>query len=427
MSKNYDYIIVGAGPCGLTIAKELSKKNKNVLVLERGSSLDQKKLGTIFYPLFRYDKRALLKSKQGINIYRFFAVGGTSIVSCGNAVEFTKAEYKKIGIDFTKELAEARQESCVREKNLPIGRASARIMKEANKLGYDMKPMPKFRLTDKCISCSRCILGCTNGAKWTSKECLKEVNKEKVYLITRFCVTKVIQSDGKAIGVEGKSRGFRKDRFFADKIILSAGGIGTPIILQNSDIEAGDNLFVDLFNVTYGVSKEFNQRKEAVMSVVCEKFHEDEGFVISPFVDCCAGFIPSVELRHVLNTFKLNRIMGIMTKISDDSVGKIHADGRIDKEATKNDLKKLKRGSRIAREILVKCGVDPKKIFISKIRGAHPGGTAGIGRVVNNNLETNIKNLYACDASVLPFAPGLPPILSLITLAKWFGKKISEN
>ncbi len=33
-------------------------------------------------------------------------------------------------------------------------------------------------------------------------------------------------------------------------------------------------------------------------------------------------------------------------------------------------------------------------------------------------------NLSVCDASVLPKAPGLPPILTIVALAKWLGKAL---
>ena len=51
-------------------------------------------------------------------------------------------------------------------------------------------------------------------------------------------------------------------------------------------------------------------------------------------------------------------------------------------------------------------------------RGAHPGGTAKIGEIVDSNLETEISNLYVCDASVLPISPGKPPILTILALSK---------
>ncbi|MDD5431895.1 MAG: FAD-dependent oxidoreductase [Candidatus Omnitrophica bacterium] len=419
MEKKYDYIIVGAGLCGLVLAKELVKKNKTVLLLEKGGIINN--LGSVFPAALFYDKFALAKSIQGVTIFRVFGVGGTSIVSCGNAVDFTDKEYNQLSIDFKDEIAEAKKECFVRDSGLEIGKTSHRIMDAANKLGYEMFPMPKFSITGKCLDCGHCSEGCKFGIKWSAKKCWEEIKHLGIDLITRFSVKRIIEESGKATGVEGKNG----KKYFADKIILSAGGIGTPIILQNSGIEAGDNLFVDLFHMTYGVAKDSTQAKELSMSVVCTKFHKTEGFVLSPFVDPnCIGLFSGLEPKDYLNIFKRRKLIGIMTKINDDSIGKVYPDGTISKAPTENDLRKLKKGRDIAKTILVECGVDPKNIFVTKLKGAHPGGTAAIGKVVDNNLETKLKNLFVCDASVLPFAPGLPPMLPLIAMTKWFAKKI---
>lgn len=424
MNKEYDFIIAGGGHSGLVLAKELSNKNKKILVLEKGGFADR--LGTTLAVAPLYEKFAFAGSRQGVPIFRTFCIGGTGIVGCGNAVEFTDKEYDTLQIDFKPLLAEAKKESCARVEGLPvsIGIASKRIMREANKLGYDMGPMPKFSITGKCISCGRCIGGCKYGVKWTSRECLKSSKKENLDLFTNVAVEKVIESNGKAIGIETTS----KKRYFADKIILSAGGIGTPIILQNSGLGAGKNLFVDLFTMTYGVSKEYNQRNELPMSVVCTKFHASDGFVMAPFVDY--NFLPllsGLRLSQLLNVQKVDKLMGIMVKINDDNIGRVNRDGAIDKEPTHNDRSKLKKGSDIAREILINCGVDHKSIFVTKAKGAHPGGTAAIGEVVDKNLQTEMKNLYVCDCSVFPSAPGLPPMLSLVALSKWFANNVSKN
>ena len=54
--------------------------------------------------------------------------------------------------------------------------------------------------------------------------------------------------------------------------------------------------------------------------------------------------------------------------------------------------------------------------------GGHSGGTAAIGELVNNNLQPEVNNLFADDASALPTAPGLPPILTIVALAKRLAK-----
>ncbi|MBU1998500.1 MAG: NAD(P)-binding protein, partial [Candidatus Omnitrophica bacterium] len=79
MQERYDYIIVGAGLCGLVLAKELSQKNKRVLILERGGYI--RNLGSIMYVAPFYDKIGLAKSRQGVINLRVLGVGGTSVVS----------------------------------------------------------------------------------------------------------------------------------------------------------------------------------------------------------------------------------------------------------------------------------------------------------------------------------------------------------
>jgi choline dehydrogenase-like flavoprotein len=45
--------------------------------------------------------------------------------------------------------------------------------------------------------------------------------------------------------------------------------------------------------------------------------------------------------------------------------------------------------------------------------------------VVDNNLQTEVNNLFVCDSSVLPIAPGLPPILTIVALAKRLAKLLA--
>ena len=75
---------------------------------------------------------------------------------------------------------------------------------------------------------------------------------------------------------------------------------------------------------------------------------------------------------------------------------------------------------------MIKAGVKNGSLIDSTIQGAHPGGTAAIGKVVDNNLQTKVDNLFVCDASVLPVASGLPPILTITALAKRMAKKLAS-
>jgi hypothetical protein len=72
-----------------------------------------------------------------------------------------------------------------------------------------------------------------------------------------------------------------------------------------------------------------------------------------------------------------------MAKTTDDAVGNVDENGVIHKPITKDDQKRLDKGKQLSSEILMQAGANPKSIFTSPIRGAHPGGTASIGNVVN--------------------------------------------
>jgi choline dehydrogenase-like flavoprotein len=47
-----------------------------------------------------------------------------------------------------------------------------------------------------------------------------------------------------------------------------------------------------------------------------------------------------------------------------------------------------------------------------------------VGRLLDANLETSAKNLYCYDTSVLPEAPGVPPALTLVVLAKRLARRL---
>ncbi|MHC4592251.1 MAG: GMC oxidoreductase, partial [Planctomycetota bacterium] len=68
---------------------------------------------------------------------------------------------------------------------------------------------------------------------------------------------------------------------------------------------------------------------------------------------------------------------------------------------------------------------DTNSFVVTRPQGAHPGGTAAIGKVVNADLQTEVDNLFVCDASVLPNAPGLPPIPTIVALAKRLAKALA--
>ena len=428
MKLKTEIAIIGSGAGGATIAKELSKKGKKVLILERGSFT--KEIGTQRAGLGFYDRCALRTSKEGTIIYRTLMVGGTTVVSCGNGIRVLESELKGLGIDLSKEFEETEKELLIAPlpKKL-IGPGSELIMNSANRMGLEMVPMPKYINSKKCNSCGRCVLGCARGAKWSAVNYVKEAMKHGAQLISKVDVKQIAIHNNRAIGLVAKSpKG--TVRIYADKVILAAGGIGSPAILKRSGIEeAGNKLFADLFNVTYGLLRErdINLWAEPTMAVVSTKHMKSKGFILSPFVDVPLILRWVMSKRRQLQNFRYKNLLGIMVKIQDENMGRVGADERFEKKPTSIDNEKLNEGAEISKRILIESGVKKSDVIFTKPRAAHPGGTASIGDVVNKNLETKIKNLYICDASVLPKSPGAPPIVTIISLAKRLSNHLIES
>jgi predicted dinucleotide-binding enzyme len=117
MDQKHEFIVVGTGAGGATLARELTKKNKKVMVVERGKL--ESSLGTFQDAIRYYDGNKITKlpakSKEGVILYRTFQSGGTTVVSCANGVRSLEKEFSDLGINLSSEFAEA-------EKKLKLSR-----------------------------------------------------------------------------------------------------------------------------------------------------------------------------------------------------------------------------------------------------------------------------------------------------------------
>ncbi|MFA5271301.1 MAG: GMC family oxidoreductase [Candidatus Omnitrophota bacterium] len=419
-----EIVIVGSGPGGATLAKELSKKGKKVILVEKGKR--ETKLGRMKDGLRFYEKHSFRKSKQGIILYGTRMVGGTSVVASGNALRCSQKELFDLGIDLENQFIEAEQE--LKTSPLPdkyISEGAQKILESAQALGLEPKRVPKFINPEKCKICGSCVLGCKYNAKWSAINYVDEAIRNGASLMTHTKVIKVLAANGKAQGIEAIGPD-GPIKIMSNIVIISAGGIQTPIILQKSGIaNAGKKMFCDPFMTTYGITKNTNQTK----GVNAPGYILKPGrFIAFPFIDPSVQFLLYTGGKPLFGRFPRHKALGMMTKIDDESVGKVNVNGSIEKTITLKDKEKFQEGTKLVKEILIKAGAEPSSVFtIKQIRGPHPGGTAAIGEVVNNNLETEIKNLFVCDNSVLPKAPGLPPILTIIALSKWLAKRLAFN
>lgn len=59
--------------------------------------------------------------------------------------------------------------------------------------------------------------------------------------------------------------------------------------------------------------------------------------------------------------------------------------------------------------------------------GAHPGGTVRIGELPDKNCQTEIRNCYCMDASIIPEPWGVPPTVTIVAMAKRLARHLTAE
>lgn len=392
------FVIVGTGAGGGILARELALNGLPVTILEKGPYIESK-------DAFRYYD----KYSEDVDLLTTTCIGGATIVSMSNMVRALDEEL----LDYDVDLSEAYEfvEELVGVHQLDdshIGKGTQAFLDAGRELGLNTLKMPKAIREKDCIQCGNCAFGCPADAKWSGKDFVDEAVEAGATLICDANVVEVISENGKACGVKYIKDG-SEEIIEADKVILSAGAIGSTLILRNSGIKnAGEEIFFDPFVSVGGYIKDINFNSEVQMAGLII----GENFVLSPhFSSFIRANIPDDSVTD-------KDILSIMVKTADECKGHVTDEGDVVKINTITDIRYLAEGAATAGFVLEKAGVDPKTIGSTVYRGAHPGGTAPIGKIVDSNLETEIANLFVCDASVLPISPGKPPILTILALSK---------
>ena len=414
MNRKYDFIIVGSGAGGATLARELSRRNKSVLILEAGEN----KFPPPFTPAM---------SKEGVAIFEVLGAGGATTLCNGNAVRALERDLAERGINLETEYRELETELAIAPIALSLlsPNGSLRLLEIFNGSGLRLERMPKFIDPNKCVRCGRCSSGCETGAKWDVRSFLDQALACGAELLCQIHVEKVIIEHGQATGVQALSPD-GPQQYHANTVVLAAGGLRTPIILQRSGLEkAGQKLFIDTCELWMGVTPEIDLSHEPPMQLVNMEHSFTDRFIATTV------YTHNKErLRFYCGEnaelFLKNKWFGVLVKIGDEAVGRIFPDGTVSKGVTPRDREKFEKGGQVARDILLRAGADPKTIFKQPtVYGGHNGASAAIGEIVDTDLKTEVDNLFVCDASVLPLAPGLPPILTILALARRLGKRLS--
>jgi len=423
-------IVVGSGAGGCMAAKELAACGMDVVVLEAGRafkpfSWNMNKLEPLRRAGLFFDERMIQllfpemrvdKAQDGLVHVMGRTVGGTTTLATGNALRYDRY-LADLGVNLDAEFDElAGEVPQTADHRSGWSALTERLFAAFEDMGLDPQVTPKF-MTDasRCVACGECVLGCKFGAKWTADKLIADV--EGVSLMEGASVKQVVIKDGRATGVVVRMGG--KNEFVgADVVVLSAGGLGTPVILSASGIPACPTLFVDPVLCVAARWEGAGLERQLPMPFVSEQ----PDFILSPYFDWLSFYFNRAwRMPH-------GDIMSIMIKMADASIGSY--DGkRLDKPLIDSDWETIACAVDLSYDVLEAVGVSREKTFFGTLNAGHPGGCFPLTEDEAETLHHDAlpTNLYLADASLLPRSMGNPPILTIMALAKRIARLAAQS
>lgn len=423
-------IVVGSGAGGATVAKEL-QGDFDVLVLEAGREFRPfridldiperlKRLGLLFDErLIRllFPAMKVGRTRRGMVLVRGLGTGGTTTLATANALRLDSG-LKRLGIDLDEEFDELAREVPVSTAHRERWNATTRRLYDVfGDMGLDPRPLPKMRRRESCGNCGRCVLGCPSGAKWDSREFLGEAVSRGAWVLTKRPVRKVLFENGRATGVVAGAWG-RLRVYRADVVVLAAGGLGSPDILQRSGIACEPGLFVDPVLCVAAPWPKAGLDRDIPMPFAAER----GPFILSPYFDYLSYFFNRDWPPGPGN------ILSLMIKLADAGEGTVRG-GRVETDLQPQDTEALGEAVALCADILGRMGAGKGEMFFGTLNAGHPGGMLPLTSAEAATLRSPRlpENLYVADASLLPEALGKPPILTIMALAKKIAKIIRRT
>jgi len=478
-----DAVIIGSGCAGAVVAGELQEAGISCLVLEEGGHYTREQYGR-FTPaeslrhLYRdYGASVVLGRGDTPNIYLLLGkcVGGGSVVNGG--VCFKTPDYVIDSWRNDHGLAEITHEAMEKAfdrvaqrlaiapvpEDLHLG-GVRRFRSAADRLGYHGYTIS--RNVKDCDGCCRCIFGCPHDAKRNVLVTyLDQAVKRGTRIFSDARVEKILTKGGKAVGVEAriihprsKARGHRI-RVRAKVVILAAGAVHTPILLQknrlaNSSGQVGRNLTLHPAARAYGYfDDEVDKDRGAMQSYVIDEFEREAIKLISIAIppEILAATLPGFGRSNLELMERANHFSSFGTMISDVSTGRIRPGPFQTPIMTyrmlPEDKARLVKAVKLLGKIYFEAGakkvylpfqlhheaatmtdleaITPETIAGQEIEcsAQHPLGTCRMGKdpkssVVDPWNETHdVKNLFIVDGSIIPTSVAVNPQVTIMGLA----------
>ncbi len=467
-----DVVVIGSGAGGGVTASILAAAGKRVVVLERaamvteadfgGPELDG--LGALFL-----DRGLAATTDRWISIRAGSAVGGGTVVNWSSSLRAPGAvleEWREAGIDDLDEhyTAIEAEINVNLDESIPNG-PNAKLAAGLDALGIPRQLIP--RGVRGCTDCGPCAVGCRIGAKQsTLRTTLVAACANGAEILDRSEVRRIVLEGGRAAGVVANVPG-GEITVRSPMVALAGGSILSPAVLLRSGIAtatAGRGLHIHPVTAVAGVYDEslapWSGVPQSVMSDAYGEIDGRWGFRMEAAPThpglIATGFPWWSSRDHRETMTRCDGIAAFIALVRDRSEGRVslardggvsiqYAPAKADQALLRRaslELAKIHRAAGAKRVIplvtpphdwresqpfepwldaLGARPISPNRILLFT---AHQMSSCRIGTDRRRSVAGpdgqvhGVPGLYVTDASALPTATGVNPVLSLMAVAR---------
>ena len=481
--------VIGSGAGGAVVAKELAEAGIEVCLLEEGAYYRGKDFTGNPREMIDllYRNRGLTGTVGGLTIPIPLGrcVGGTTTINsgtCYRAPDYVLEVWQREHgvVDVTEPHLRPYFERVEREINVhPVtdgvyGKNSQFFQRGTEALGFAAARIP--RNEKGCLGTGVCAFGCPQDAKQAMHvSYVPKALAAGATLYTRCRVDRILTANGAAFGVlasclsrDDRETG-RQVRVLADRVVVAAGAMLTPALLERSGIAdasgyRGRNLHIHPATRVGAVfDEDVRGWEEVPQAYNVHEFTREGIFIQGQFQPPSteAPVLPGIGAAHKELMSQFPRMGSFGALISDVSEGRVRARGRgwplVTYKMLPEDAHKLTRAIGLTAQIFFAAGA--RAVFPGihqhpvlhnahearalererfkptdfEMMAFHPQGTCRMGedpaRAVTDSYGAHhgARNLVVADASLFPSSCKVNPQITIMALATRAAARLADD
>jgi hypothetical protein len=486
-----DVVLVGSGPGGGCVASHLARAGLDVIILEKGGYRSESSFhhyeSQSMRDLYLYGA-TLATQDGGVRIIGGSTLGGGAVVNY--TVSFhtpprVREQWAEIsGLDmfvsgeFEESLDDVASRLNVNRDSSALNARERFVEEGLKQLGWHVDQMPRnVKGCPQDEQCGYCGFGCRHGAKQGPRVYLEEAAAHGARIVTHAEARRVLITDGRATGVEGRV-GRHRLRVDARKaVVVAAGAIESPALLLRSGLkgQVGHHLHLHPGTGIWGLFDDEARPWEGVqMSRYSDEIRGwDDGY--GPIYESVpihpaafATVIPwtsAAEHRAFMENYPRTSLLAPLPRdrtegrVTIDKGGAVVVDYTLNSDDERRVIKAVVQGAKVfeaagakeiwsthARRISYRPGGAGEyerwadeiraigyKPDTSLLASYHQMGSCRMGAdpttsaVDGTNQTHEVRDLYVTDGSNFPDASGVNPMLSIFGIANLAGKNLAER